>query len=245
MATSVREQISRSRMLRDPEELLLGQIEIEGRMVDASNATLFGRISTEGKDGFAIVYKPVAGERPLWDFPDGNLAQREVASYLVSRAGKFNCVPTTVLRDGPFGLGAVQQWIDINESIDFIELGQSEESSIRNIALFDVIVNNTDRKFGHLLPVARNQVFGCDHGVTFHEDFKLRTVIWQFAGAALTESERVQLSLVTSYIEHDPEFHSLLSRKEINAIKERIERLELEGFPTPSDEWPAVPWPPV
>ena len=245
MATFVHEQISRPTVLRDPEELLLGQIKIEGRLVDASNATLFGHISTEGKDDFAIVYKPVAGERPLWDFPDGNLAQREVASYLVSQAGSFNCVPTTVLRDGPFGFGAVQQWIEIIESIDFIELGQSDEKSIRNIALFDVIVNNTDRKFGHLLPITRDQVFGCDHGVTFHEDFKLRTVIWQFAGEALTESERAQLSLVANYIENSTEFHSLLSRKEIDAIMERIKQLELEGFPTPSDEWPAVPWPPV
>jgi len=106
-------------------------------------------------------------------------------------------------------------------------------------------VNNTDRKFGHLLPITRDQVLGCDHGVTFHEDFKLRTVIWQFAGEALTELERAQLLLVASYIENNTEFHSLLSRKEINAIIERIKQLELEGFPTPSDEWPAVPWPPV
>jgi uncharacterized repeat protein (TIGR03843 family) len=232
-------------MLRDPKELLFGEINIEGRLVDASNATLFGQVTSQEEDSFSVVYKPIAGERPLWDFPDGNLAQREVASFLLSRAGNFNCVPTTVLREGPFGLGAVQQWIDINDAIDLIELGQSHEASIRNIALFDVVVNNTDRKFGHLLPVTREAVFGCDHGVTFHEEFKLRSVIWQFAGLSLTESESAQLAIIKRFIDEDQEFRSMLTSREVNAIHQRIEKLEIEGFPSPSNEWPAIPWPPV
>lgn len=232
-------------MLRDPKELLFGEINIEGRLVDASNATLFGQVTSQKEDIFSVVYKPIAGERPLWDFPDGNLAQREVASFLLSRAGNFNCVPTTVLREGPFGLGAVQQWIDINDAIDLIELGQSHEASIRNIALFDVVVNNTDRKFGHLLPVTREAVFGCDHGVTFHEEFKLRSVIWQFAGLSLTESESAQLAIIKRFIDEDQEFRSMLTSREVNAIHQRIEKLEIEGFPSPSNEWPAIPWPPV
>jgi uncharacterized repeat protein (TIGR03843 family) len=232
-------------MLRKPEELLIGEIEIEGRLVDASNATLFGKIRAGDLSEFSVVYKPIAGERPLWDFPDGNLAQREVASYAVSVAGEFNCVPTTVLREGPFGLGAVQQWVDVNESIDIIELGQGNLPSIRNIALFDVIVNNTDRKFGHLLPITESAVYGCDHGVTFHEDFKLRTVIWQFAGQELSARECNQIQLVQNFVERDQSFQSLLTVKEIAAIVERIERLKYEGFPVPTEEWPAIPWPPV
>ena len=232
-------------MLKNVEELLAGEIQIEGRLVDASNATLFGRISNPGFENFAVVYKPIAGERPLWDFPDGHLAQREVASFLVSQAGGFNCVPTTVLREGPFGLGAVQQWIYVDEALDFIELGQSTEPSIRNIALFDVVVNNTDRKFGHLLPLSRAEVYGCDHGVTFHEEFKLRTVLWQFAGEALTDSEISHLTRVRDFVEDDGEFRSLLTSSEIAALLQRIQRITDEGFPLPSQEWPAVPWPPV
>ena len=232
-------------MLRKPEDLLTGEIEIEGRLVDASNATLFGKIHVGEPRELSVVYKPIAGERPLWDFPDGNLAQREVASYALSAAGEFNCVPTTVLREGPFGLGAVQQWVEVNESIDIIELGQSNLPSIRNIALLDVIVNNTDRKFGHLLPVSESEVYGCDHGVTFHEEFKLRTVIWQFAGQALSASERNQIELVQNFVERDQSFHSLLTAEEISATLERIEKLKNEGFPVPTEEWPAIPWPPV
>jgi len=218
-------------------ELQNAEIKVEGRLVDASNASLFCSVGEVN-----AIYKPIAGERPLWDFPDGHLAWREVAAFQVSEALKLNCVPPTILREGPFGEGSLQLWIDDSEEVGERYLEKSD--GLRKIALLDAVINNTDRKIGHLL-YKEDEIYGCDHGVTFHEDFKLRTVIWQFAGAALTESERVQLSLVTSYIEHDPEFHSLLSRKEINAIKERIERLELEGFPTPSDEWPAVPWPPV
>lgn len=221
-------------------ELELGEIEVIGRLVNASNASLYCRVGS-----VTAIYKPIAGERPLWDFPDGNLAQREVASYALSTAGAFNCVPTTVLRDGPFGLGAVQQWVDVNESIDIIKLGQSNLPSIRNIALLDVIVNNTDRKFGHLLPVSESEVYGCDHGVTFHEEFKLRTVIWQFAGQALSASERNQIELVQNFVERDQSFHSLLTAEEITATLERIEKLKNEGFPVPTEEWPAIPWPPV
>jgi uncharacterized repeat protein (TIGR03843 family) len=232
--------------MRTPYELLEGEILLEGRIVDASNATLFGSISN-ADSSFPIVYKPIAGERPLWDFPDGNLASREVASYLVSVAGGFNCVPTTVLREGPFGLGAVQEWIEVNSEIDPISLGQSQAVGIRNIALFDVIVNNTDRKFGHILPLNQDEIFGCDHGVTFHEDFKLRTVIWQFAGEELSKSEHAQLDAVETWIKNDglTKLHELLTEAEVNSTLERIDTLRKSGFPMPSEEWPAVPWPPV
>lgn len=232
--------------MRPEEDLVRGEIVVEGRIVDASNATLFGTIHT-ADEAFPIVYKPIAGERPLWDFPDGNLASREVASYVLSKAGSFNCVPTTVLREGPFGLGAVQEWVVVDESIDPILLGQSNHPGVRNLALFDVIVNNTDRKFGHILPKSENEILGCDHGVTFHQDFKLRTVIWQFAGEPLEPYERDQLKALERWLinEGHTALIDLITQEEIDAISTRIERLLNAGYPIPSEEWPAVPWPPV
>lgn len=232
--------------MRPENNLLSGDIAIEGRIVDASNATLFGTLGY-GDDAFAIVYKPIAGERPLWDFPHGNLASREVASYVVSKAGGFNCVPTTVLREGPFGLGAVQEWVDVDETIDPISLGQSNHGGIRNLALFDVIINNTDRKFGHILPKSQSEILGCDHGVSFHEEFKLRSVIWQFAGEPLQTFERERLTRLQRWLANEGrgELSKLITQNEIDATEARIEKLLTAGFPLPSDEWPAVPWPPV
>ena len=134
-------------MATEDNELETGELEIIGRLVDASNASLLCKLPDERK----VIYKPIAGERPLWDFPDGNLASREVAAYYLSEVGKFNLVPKTVLRDGPFGLGAVQEWIEVSEDVDVIEIAQSDDLKIRSLALFDVLINNADRKFGHIL----------------------------------------------------------------------------------------------
>lgn len=227
--------------------LLTGELIVEGRLVDASNATLFGYIHLDIDKQIPIVYKPIAGERPLWDFPEGTLADREVAAYILSRELGFNLVPTTIMRDGPFGLGAVQQWIEVDESIDVVEFGQRATSQMRNMALFDVIVNNTDRKFGHLLIDNDGNCFGCDHGVTFHEEFKLRTVLWQFAGNALLPNEEVMLRKAVVWLSspNSDEFRSHLSTTEIVALELRIQDLLAHGFPYPSTEWPAIPWPPV
>lgn len=230
----------------DLEALETLPLAIEGRLVDASNATLFGSIALSPNESFSIVYKPVAGERPLWDFPHGTLASREVAAYRISELSGIGCVPPTVLRDGPYGLGAVQRWIDVDENIDVIELGQSQDPRIRSMALFDVVVNNTDRKFGHILPASDGKVFGCDHGVTFHVDYKLRTVLWQFAGLDLSDEEKALLISLLTKIDRDTGLNSLLDAEEIAALKTRIEELLNDGaFPFPSQEWPAVPWPPV
>ena len=229
------------------EELLSGELVVEGRLVDASNATLYGFIQVDLTRKVNVVYKPIAGERPLWDFPDGNLASREVAAYLVSKYAGLDCVPTTVMRDGPFGLGAVQQWIEVDEAIDFIDFAQKPHEAIRRIALFDVMINNTDRKFGHILIDEAQRVFGCDHGVSFHQDFKLRTVLWQFAGEPLSHEETQIVKSVLQWI-MSPEseyFRSLLTDVEVGAFIDRLQRLTVEGYPFPSDEWPAVPWPPV
>ena len=227
------------------EHLKNGEIEVTGRLVDASNATLYANCSY-ADSVMPIIYKPIAGERPLWDFPDGNLAQREYAAYLISELGNFSVVPPTILRDGPFGFGMVQQWIDIDNSIDLSLFYRTDNPELRKMALFDAVVNNTDRKIGHLLPISAGKVLGCDHGVTFHEDDKLRTVLWQWADQPLTRSETDQLNNLLSEISASEEaLLALITPAELKALVARIQRLISETtFPAPSDEWPAVPWPP-
>ena len=218
----------------------IGELEIIGRLVDASNASLLCKLPDETK----VIYKPIAGERPLWDFPDGNLASREVAAYYLSEVGNFKVVPKTVLREGPFGLGAVQEWIEVSEEVDVIATAQSHDSQIRNLALFDIVINNADRKFGHILITNDQQVFGCDHGVSLHEENKLRTVIWQFAELDLLPSESQQLlDLIAAIDRHY--LKNLLSENEVESIFGRVGKILKDGrFATPSPNWPAVPWPP-
>jgi hypothetical protein len=227
------------------EHLSLGEIDVTGRLVDASNATLYANCTYQSST-ITVIYKPVAGERPLWDFPDGNLAQREYAAYKISELGNFGVVPPTVLREGPFGIGMVQQWIDVNEDIDLAEFYRLDNPELRKMALFDAVVNNTDRKIGHLLPITSEKVFGCDHGVTFHEDDKLRTVLWQWADKPLSSEEIEQLeSLEKAVLLHESEIVELITDNEHAALLARINRLLSEKkYPVPSEEWPAVPWPP-
>ena len=221
-----------------------GSMTVTGRLVDASNATLFGTIAYED-EAMDVIYKPIAGERPLWDFPDGTLADREYAAFLFSNLAGFDCVPPTILREGPAGLGMVQLWIDVDESIDLAQFFGSDEGSLRNLAIFDACINNTDRKIGHLLPEESGHLFACDHGVTFHVDDKLRTVLWQWAGDALTQAEIGNLKRVAQVVRsHEELFTSHITKDELAALLMRIERLVSEGvMPLPSDEWPAIPWP--
>ena len=219
-----------------------GELQVEGRFVDASNATLFAKC-VMGEEEVAVIYKPIAGERPLWDFPDGNLAQRELAAYLLSEALEMHLVPFTIMRDGTFGPGMVQEWIEIDEELDVVELTSSANERIRQMALFDAIINNTDRKYGHILPTKDGAIYGCDHGVTFHTDPKLRTVIWQFAGQQFSASELQVLRSARELAQRSTE--GLISPAEVSALKSRIEDLLATGtFPEPSEDWPAVPWPP-
>jgi len=227
------------------EHLENGTLEVTGRLVDASNATLYATCTFES-EAIPVIYKPVAGERPLWDFPDGNLAQREYAAFLISELGEFHVVPPTLLRDGPFGPGMVQQWIDIDEDIDLAEFYRTDDSRLRSMALFDAIINNTDRKIGHLLPHPDGRLLGCDHGVTFHEEDKLRTVLWQWADSPLNEEEKTLLiKLKGELISQPAPLLALITEIEFESLVYRIDRLIQEShFPAPSDEWPAVPWPP-
>ena len=223
-----------------------GVVKVEGRLVDASNATLFTEIELSGQTVRAI-YKPISGERPLWDFQSGTLAFRERAAYLLSEAMGFHLVPLTILRDGPFGEGAFQLWIDIDESVDLALYFREINENLRKVALFDAVINNTDRKIGHLLPDENGHLFVCDHGVTFHEEDKLRTVLWQWSGQPLSADEMAILSSLKDAITNGliAELPQLLSAIEIDALLMRIDRLISEStFPEPNPEWPAVPWPP-
>ena len=234
---------------QDLVDLNNGVLTVTGRLVDASNATLYAMCSVKDDRGdreFACIYKPIAGERPLWDFPDGSLANREYLSFLISHWLELHLVPPTILRDGPYGTGMVQKWIDIDQSVDLMEFYLTDHPKLRELALFDLITNNTDRKIGHLIPTQDGHLYGCDHGVTFHEDDKLRTVLWQWAGDPLRDDEiqLLQRAAISLHGELRVQLEQLLTVEEIDALAMRVDRLLAQGcFPHPSSDWPAVPWP--
>jgi hypothetical protein len=231
-------------MIPKSELISSGEITVVGRLVDASNATLLANIK-DCDPKVEIIYKPVAGERPLWDFPDGDLASREYSAFLLSLMAGFNLVPFTVLRDGPFGYGMVQEWIDIDETVDVVEYGQSDDDQLRKLALFDAVINNADRKFGHLLLDNQGVLKGCDHGISFHSEDKLRTVIWQFSSLPLDPEEITLLNKVNA-LNLEQIFNEYLTASEISALRQRVdELLETAVFPEPSQLRPAIPWPPV
>ena len=226
-----------------------GTLEVEGRLVVASNATLYCTVRYGDREAHCV-YKPVAGERPLWDFPAGSLAGREVAAYQVSVAAGWRLVPPTVYRDGPFGPGMCQLWIESDETVDVIALARSHDNAaLRCMAVFDAVVNNADRKIGHLLPDRQGNLFGCDHGVCFSEDYKLRTVLWQWRGrklpmTAVEALRRLQQALTDGDL--GVELGKWLSPGEVEATRQRVELLlEHRVHPFPPDDRPAVPWPPV
>jgi uncharacterized repeat protein (TIGR03843 family) len=231
------------------EVLACGELTVKGRLVDASNATLYCEVSAEGV-GAACVYKPVAGERPLWDFPDGTLAGRELAAYAVSRAAGWNVVPPTVYRDGPFGPGMCQLWIDADPEVDLLALARRvDHSGLRQMAVFDAVVNNADRKIGHLLPASDGHLYGCDHGVCFAAEYKLRTVLWQWRGKRLPGQSVAALRHLEQSLEEGElarELPNWLTPEEIRATTRRIGLLlEHKVYPFPPTDWPAVPWPPI
>ena len=225
-------------------------LTVTGRLIDASNATLYAMCTVKDSQGereFACIYKPIAGERPLWDFPDGTLANREYLTFLLSHWLDQHLVPPTILRDGPYGTGMVQMWIDIDPEIELMDFYAKDDPRLRSLALLDVIINNTDRKIGHLIPSAEGHLYGCDHGVTFHQEDKLRTVLWQWAGQRFTESETDLLHKARELFASSKReiIEGLIEEVEIQATIARIDRALMEGsFPQPNPDWPAVPWPP-
>ncbi|MFC5749659.1 SCO1664 family protein [Actinomadura rugatobispora] len=230
--------------------LSLGRLSVEGRLVQASNATLYCAIEWEGLSA-ACVYKPVAGERPLWDFPDGTLAEREVAAYAVSETMGLHVVPPTVHRDGPYGPGMVQLWVEPDPEVDLVALSRSEDdAAIRRMAVFDAVVNNADRKIGHLLPPGDGHVYGCDHGVCFSVDYKLRTVLWQWRGKPLPRESVEALARVEAGMRDGGplgrRLGELLTPEEVDATRRRVElMLKHRIHPYPPEDWPAIPWPPM
>jgi uncharacterized repeat protein (TIGR03843 family) len=230
--------------------LSTGRLEVEGRLVDASNVTMYCSVTGGGSEA-ACVYKPVAGERPLWDFPEGTLAGREVAAYAVSRASGWNVVPPTVYRDGPFGPGMCQLWIDTDPAVDTVALAHStDDPALRQMAVFDAVINNADRKIGHLLPARDGHLFGCDHGVCFSTDYKLRTVLWQWRGKRLPGRAVATLQHLGEVLAEGGELAAELSQwltaPELAATRSRVDLLiQHKVHPYPPQDWPAVPWPPV
>ncbi len=226
-----------------------GELDVVGRLVDASNTTLYCTVTAGGQQA-ACVYKPVAGERPLWDFPAGSLAGREVAAYQVSRAAGWDVAPPTVFRDGPFGPGMCQLWIDTDERVDLLALARrTDHQGLREMAVFDAVVNNADRKIGHLLPAPGGHLYGCDHGVCFGEEYKLRTVLWQWRGTRLTKQSVSALTTLQDSLDNGglaAELGQWLSPEEVTATRQRIGTLLMHRVhPYPPEDWPAVPWPPI
>jgi len=224
-----------------------GELEVLGRLVAASNATLYCAVTLDGVTA-ACVHKPVAGEAPLWDFPDGTLAAREVAAYLVSAATGWEVVPPTVMRDGPWGPGMCQLWVDVDENTDLIALLHSDDPRLRRVAVFDAVVNNADRKGGHLLPTPDGRLQGIDHGVCFAVPDKLRTLLWGWAGHPLpAEATEVLQTLLAQWsTDLGPQLATLLAVEEVSATQGRIAGLLRRGVhPHPrTDGRPSVPWPP-
>ncbi len=245
-----------------------GELTLHGRIMPASNATFVGEV-----EGITVVYKPIRGERPLWDFPDGSLAHREVAAYLVSEALGWDLVPLTFLREGPHGRGMVQLWqepddqqaavtivpegavppgfLHVFDGVDAhdepISLVHEDSAALRRMAAFDVVVNNADRKGGHVLEMTDGHRYGVDHGVTFHTDPKLRTVLWGWAGEPLADDERAGLDRLQAALEGElgDTLGEHLTALEIERTTARCARLRREArFPLPHGDWPSIPWPP-
>jgi hypothetical protein len=223
-------------------------IHVVGRLVEASNASLYCELR-EGTDDAAghAVYKPIGGERPLDDFPRGTLAYREVAAFEVSEEMGWRIVPPTVLRDGPFGTGMVQLWIDVDDDADVLEMILTRDARLRRMAVFDVLINNADRKGGHVLPTADGHLFGCDHGVCFSTEPKLRTVLWGWRGDPLSDDELACVRHVRRALDGrlGERLTSLLTGPEVAATARRADRLLAEArMPYPDPYRPAIPWPP-
>ncbi len=257
-----------------------GRLEVQGRITEASNTTLLCSVTLDAVEGLCV-YKPVRGERPLWDFPDGTLAGREVATYLVSKAAGFGVVPATVLREGPFGPGMVQRWIEIDEERELIDivaprhvepgwrtvlrargadgepalLVHADDPALRAMAALDVVVNNADRKGGHVLAGADGRVYGVDHGICLHQDTKLRTVLWGWVGESLDDEVTAGLQRLRAALSPGnragsrgpalgDELGDHVTRAEVKALRSRVDRLLHAGeLPSPSGGWPPIPWP--
>jgi uncharacterized repeat protein (TIGR03843 family) len=273
----------------DDEVLRRGELTVLGRIRSASNATFLCEAALDGSDDAPLhcVYKPVAGEQPLWDFPDGTLAGRELATYLVSAALGWNIVPLTIIRDGPAGSGMVQRWVDqpedsedavgsdendavraepdlvdlcptgklppgylpILQAYDYagdeVTLIHADDLRLRRMAVFDVLVNNADRKGGHILHGVDDHVYGVDHGLCLHTEDKLRTVLWGWAGKPVDDDTLETVSLLVETLRDSlaDELAPHITRAEIAALRGRARNLlDIPVMPS-SDRRRPIPWP--
>ncbi len=254
--------------------LCRGELTVHGQLGDASNAALYCTVTLDGVSA-QCVYKPVAGERPLWDFPDGTLAGREVAAYEVAAATGWGLVPPTVLREGPYGVGMAQIWVEPDPAaapllalqdpagpergwlpIVRAEVGEGrtallvhlDDVRLRRLAVLDAVLNNADRKGGHLLSAADGRIYGIDHGVSFAVPGKLRTLLWGWADQPLAEEAAAMLHGLAAELDGGlgERLAPHLTAAELAATRERIAELLRTGrHPLPSADWPSIPWPPV
>lgn len=245
-----------------------GELELTGRITTASNATFVGTLGE-----VEVVYKPIEGERPLWDFPGVVLAHREVAAYAVSEALGWAVVPLTWLGEGPFGEGMLQLWQDVDPAVEAVDLVPSDElpdagwrrvfegrddddrrvslihedsAALRRMAVFDVIVNNADRKGGHVLAMSDGHRYGVDHGITFHVEPKLRTVLWGWIGEPLADDELAAVAALRAELGGalGASLEPLLGPEELAALDARCARLVAEAvFPSPAGDMPPIPYP--
>ena len=226
-----------------------GELEVLGLLPRASNFTFLVRVSGDGEQTLAV-YKPRAGEAPLWDFPEGSLAAREVAAYVVASDLGWPGVPPTVLRDGPQGPGSVQRFVAFDPERHYLTMHDERPDDFRRVALFDIVVNNADRKSGHCLLGEDGELFVVDHGVCFHEEPKLRTVIWEFAGELIPPDAVGDLEAFRARLRGGAgavrgRLNPLLSPAEIDALDRRLNDLLTSGsFPHPGPGRP-FPWPVV
>jgi uncharacterized repeat protein (TIGR03843 family) len=231
---------------RASDALRNGELDIFGRMAWSSNATFVVNASLDDIETQGV-YKPRRGERPLWDFADGTLCNREVAAYELSAATGWGIVPETVLRDGPYGIGMVQRFVDHDPEEHYFTLLESHPEDFQRFAAFDVLVNNADRKGGHCLrALADGHIYGIDHGLTFHVHDKLRTVIWDFAGDLVPDPI---LAVVECVLEDlagglGQRLGELLDPSEVEALGDRARALLRKGkYPVPDEGYHSVPWP--
>ena len=243
------ERASSAADLSVPAPLATGEIEVLGALPESSNAALLVRcVATD--DTVLAVYKPMRGEAPLWDFPDGTLHRREVAAFEVARALGWPRVPPTVLRDGPFGPGSMQRFISFDPAEHFFTLEVEHADTFRRIAMFDLAVNNADRKGGHCLLDEHGEIWVIDHGVCFAVEPKLRTVIWTFVDEPLPADAVDDLRRVHDGLTEGGEIAAtlgaLLAPDEVAATADRIDRLLADGrFPEPEPGVRPFPWPPI
>jgi len=224
-----------------------GELELKGQFMLGSNYTFLVHVRYEGQD-MQAVYKPSRGEQPLWDFPDQTLAHREVAAYLVSQALGWNFVPFTTLReDGPYGPGSIQQFIEYDPNYHYFNFSGEDKERLRPVMLFDLLCNNADRKGSHvIIESGTNKLWLIDHGLCFHEEEKLRTVIWDYAGEAIPQDLLKALAHLSSDQNLLADLQPYLSPREISALVARAETLVVSGvFPLPPETRRAFPYPPI